>query len=77
LNFGLLILIIVALALYVSQRVIPSYFHQILAMETVQSNNKQGKPKTSKTLSLKQALHKHHLSTLLDGSLIVQSYLMP
>lgn len=77
LNFGLILLMIVVLAIFVSRRVVPSYFQQILAMEHVQSSKRQRKPRTSKGMTVKQTLTKHHLSTLADGTLIVQTYIMP
>lgn len=75
LHFGLTLLLMVALALFVGRKVIPSYFQQILAMGHVQSRKKR--PSNVKELSLKTTLQRHHLSTLADGTLIVQTYILP
>ena len=77
LNFGLTLLLVAALFVYVWRQVVPSYFRQILAMEHVQSKKKVKKAGAVKDLTLQQTLRKHHLSTLTDGTLIVQSYIMP
>ena len=77
LNFGFTLLLVAALFLYVWRQVVPSYFRQILAMEHVQSKKKVKKAGAVKNLTLQQTLRKHHLSTLTDGTLIVQSYIMP
>lgn len=76
-NFGMVLLIIVGLLYFVVAKVIPSYFHQILAMENVRSQKKAKKVSAGKDLTLSQTLNKHHLSTLADGTLIVQTFIMP
>ncbi|HFH9946100.1 TPA: permease [Streptococcus suis] len=54
--------------------VIPNYFQQVLAIDTASAKRKVGKPKKLPQ-NLNQALIKHHLSTLNDSNLMVQTFL--
>ncbi|MGQ7499304.1 permease [Streptococcus suis] len=54
--------------------VIPNYFQQVLAIDTASSKRKVGKPRKLPQ-NLNQALIKHHLSTLNDSNLMVQTFL--
>lgn len=76
LHFALPILVMLGLIYYATKTVIPNYFNQMLVIDTISS--KKSRKKSGKLPSnLKQALVKHHLATLNDSNLLVQSFLQP
>ncbi|HEM2547521.1 TPA: permease [Streptococcus suis] len=68
------ILLMIGLFYFAFQTVIPNYFQQVLAIDTASSKRKVGKPRKLPQ-NLNQALIKHHLSTLNDSNLMVQTFL--
>lgn len=68
------ILLMIGLFYFAFQTVIPNYFQQVLAIDTASSKRKVAKPKKLPQ-NLNQALIKHHLSTLNDSNLMVQTFL--
>ncbi|HFR3426181.1 TPA: permease [Streptococcus suis] len=73
-NLILPILFMLGLVHFAFQTVIPNYFQQVLAIDTASAKRKVGKPKKLPQ-NLNQALIKHHLSTLNDSNLMVQTFL--
>ncbi|MGT2947902.1 hypothetical protein [Streptococcus devriesei] len=76
LNFWLGIGITVLLLIFIWRTIISNYFEQFLSMQANQPVTRKITKKTSDG-SLRQTLLKHHLNTLKDATLLVQSYLMP
>ncbi|HFH9839207.1 TPA: permease [Streptococcus suis] len=68
------ILLMIGLFYFAFKTVIPNYFQQVLAIDTASAKRKVGKPKKLPQ-NLNQALIKHHLSTLNDSNLMVQTFL--
>lgn len=68
------ILFMLGLVHFAFKTVIPNYFQQVLAIDTASSKRKVGKPRKLPQ-NLNQALIKHHLSTLNDSNLMVQTFL--
>lgn len=65
--------IVAGLLVYAFKAIMPNYFSQVLAIETASNNKKRNKPvKLPNTLT--KALMKHHLSTLKDSNLIIQTF---
>ena len=77
LNFGLGVLITILLLIFIKRVIISNYFEQFLSIQTNKPTLKKKIKKTTANSSLQQTLLKHHLNTLKDATLIVQSYLMP
>lgn len=73
-NLILPILFMLGLVHFAFKTVIPNYFQQVLAIDTASSKRKVGKPRKLPQ-NLNQALIKHHLSTLNDSNLMVQTFL--
>lgn len=73
-NLFLPILFMLGLVYFAFKTVIPNYFQQVLAIDTASSKRKVGKPRKLPQ-NLNQALIKHHLSTLNDSNLMVQTFL--
>ncbi|HFI0419900.1 TPA: permease [Streptococcus suis] len=73
-NLILPILVMLGLVHFAFKTVIPNYFQQVLAIDTASAKRKVGKPKKLPQ-NLNQALIKHHLSTLNDSNLMVQTFL--
>lgn len=76
LHFLLPLLIIIGLIIFVSKTVMPNYFNQLLAIDTVAGRARQSKPAKLPS-NLNKALVKHHLSTLKDSNLLVQTLVQP
>ncbi|BAQ24251.1 ABC transporter permease [Streptococcus troglodytae] len=76
LNFWLGIVVTIILLVFIQRTIISHYFEQFLAIQEGQSNKKKVKLRRKDT-SLAQTLRKHHLDTLKDATLLIQSYLMP
>ncbi|MDW8682067.1 permease [Streptococcus suis] len=74
LHFAIPILVMIGLIYYATKTVIPNYFQQVLAIDTASAKRKVGKRKKLPQ-NLNQALIKHHLSTLNDSNLMVQTFL--
>lgn len=75
-QFFLPLLGLIGLIGFAFKTVIPGYFGQMLAIET--AANKRTKTKPAKLpQNLKQILIKHHLSTLKDSNLMVQTIIQP
>lgn len=73
-NLILPIFFMLGLVHFAFKTVIPNYFQQVLAIDTASSKRKVGKPRKLPQ-NLNQALIKHHLSTLNDSNLMVQTFL--
>lgn len=73
-NLILPIFFMLGLVHFAIKTVIPNYFQQVLAIDTASSKRKVGKPRKLPQ-NLNQALIKHHLSTLNDSNLMVQTFL--
>ncbi|HEM5997687.1 TPA: permease [Streptococcus suis] len=73
-NLILPIFAMLGLVHFAFKTVIPNYFQQVLAIDTATSKRKVGKPRKLPQ-NLNQALIKHHLSTLNDSNLMVQTFL--
>ncbi|HEM3696173.1 TPA: permease [Streptococcus suis] len=76
LHFLLPLVLLVALIGYSFKTVIPNYFKQVLAIENASSQKRQTKP-AKIPANLNQALVRHHLSTLKDSNLMVQTLIQP
>lgn len=76
LNFWLGIGIMAILIVFIWRTIISNYFKQFLSIQTNQPVTRKITKKTSND-NLRQTLIKHHLNTLKDATLLVQSYLMP
>ncbi|MFC3929015.1 hypothetical protein ACVR05_04260 [Streptococcus caprae] len=76
-NSGAILLIILGLGVLTYHRIIPSYFRQILAMEATQAKKKIKIRNSRISDSLTKTMIRHHLSTLGEANLIIQTYLMP
>ncbi len=67
----------IGLIVFAFKTVIPNYFNQVLAIENA-STKRTNNAKSAKIPSnLNQALVKHHLSTLKDSNLMVQTMIQP
>lgn len=77
LHFGLPFILMIGLIVFAFKTVIPNYFNQVLAIENA-STKRTNNAKSAKIPSnLNQALVKHHLSTLKDSNLMVQTMIQP
>lgn len=76
LNFWLGITITIILLVFIQRTIISHYFEQFLSIQEGQPTKKKVKLRR-KDASLAQTLRKHHLDTLKDATLLIQSYLMP
>ncbi len=77
LHFGLPFILMFGLITFAFKTVIPNYFNQVLAIENA-STKRTNNAKSAKIPSnLNQALVKHHLSTLKDSNLMVQTMIQP
>ncbi len=76
LNFWLGIAITIILLVFIQRTIISHYFEQFLSIQEGQPTKKKVKLRR-KDASLAQTLRKHHLDTLKDATLLIQSYLMP
>ena len=76
LNYWLGLLGLGALLFLIRQLVITNYFKHFLSMEAAKPI-KRVIQRNSKPESLTKTLRRHHLSTIKDGTLIIQTYLMP
>ncbi|KHD45476.1 ABC transporter permease [Streptococcus hongkongensis] len=79
LNFWLPLLLILAMIMGVVKSIMPKYFQETLYSIPKTKANPQKKV-TNRNFSgesLKQVMIRHHLSTIQNASLIIQTYLMP
>jgi len=76
LNFWLGIAITIILLVFIQRTILSHYFEQFLSIQEGQPTKKKVKLRR-KDASLAQTLRKHHLDTLKDATLLIQSYLMP
>lgn len=77
LQFWLPNALILGLGAYVLKVVIPKYFDQMLKISANQGQVTRKQKVNSKERGLKETIIRHHLSTLKDGNLLTQSFLMP
>lgn len=77
LHFWLPNALLIALVIYILKRVIPTYFNQMLKISANQGQVTRKQRTNSKEYSLKEAIVRHHLSTIKDGNLLMQAFLMP
>ncbi|EHJ51719.1 hypothetical protein [Streptococcus macacae] len=76
LNFWLGLLVLAGLLLLIKRVIIKNYFKQFLSIQATKAH-KRKKVRNTKNQTLSQTLRRHHLSTIKDGTLILQTYLMP
>ncbi len=76
LQFVIPLILMLGLVVFAFKTVIPNYFRQVLAIENA-SSKKVHTQQTQLPNNLKQALVKHHLSTLKDSNLMVQTLIQP
>lgn len=78
LHFWLPLLLLGFLLFLVYLRIVPNYFNQILHIQARgTSTSKKASSVRKEASTLRQALIKHHLSTLKDSTLITQSFIQP
>ncbi|WP_155965623.1 permease [Streptococcus ruminantium] len=76
LHFIIPLILMIGLIIFAFKAIIPNYFNQILAIENISTKKTTTKPAKIPS-NLKQALIKHHLSTLKDSNLMVQTLIQP
>ncbi len=77
LHFGLPLILMIGLIVFAFKTVIPNYFNQVLAIENASTKRTNNAKSTKIPSNLNQALVKHHLSTLKDSNLMVQTMIQP
>lgn len=79
LHFWLPLLILGGLITYIIKTILPNYFDQLHQIDSQASSARPKKKRSAsnKERSLKQVLTRHHLSTIQDGTLLIQAYLIP
>ncbi|HEM3178206.1 TPA: permease [Streptococcus suis] len=75
-NFLLPLAITLGLVYYIVKEIMPHYFDQLLEIDAVSGQTRKKKPAKLPS-NLQKALVKHHLSTLKDSNLLVQSFVQP
>ncbi|MCR8967381.1 ABC transporter permease [Streptococcus zalophi] len=76
LNFWLGLALLSGLLIYIQKNVVPNYINQLKSIDS-QKTSRIIKRKTTTTTDTNKLLLKHHLSTINNGTLIVQSFIMP
>ncbi|MBJ8325493.1 ABC transporter permease [Streptococcus pacificus] len=75
-NFWLGFVLLLGLMLYIKKNIIPNYIEQLKSIDLQKSSKtKKRKPKNVSDANI--LLLKHHFSTIINGTLIVQSFLIP
>ncbi|WP_199567352.1 ABC transporter permease [Streptococcus zalophi] len=75
-NFWLSFVFLLGLMVYIKKNIIPNYIKQLKNID-LQKTSITKKRKSKNNSDLNILLLKHHFSTIINGTLIVQSFLMP
>ncbi|WMB29294.1 ABC transporter permease [Streptococcus didelphis] len=78
-HFWLPLLVIAIMLVGIVKRVMPKYYEEALYVSAKMQTKKKTKPKSHAYVdkSLSHLMRKHHLSTIQDSSLLIQTFLMP